>query len=87
MGLLAMALRRQKHVAGKGAYWMWSVEVGVPPTELSRKGGDDRNPSLYFIFAPQDVAVAVEGMGIRKLMENPDIRVLMYVWGGGARPG
>lgn len=64
------------------ASWTWSVEEGVPPTDLSQKGGDDRNLSLYVIFAPQDVALATEGMGIRKLLENPDIRVLMYVWGG-----
>jgi hypothetical protein len=64
------------------ASWTWSVEVGVPPTDLSQKGGDDRNLSFYVIFAPQDIAEATEGMGIRKLLENPDIRVLMYVWGG-----
>lgn len=66
----------------KSASWTWSVELGVPPTDLSLKGGDDRNLSFYVIFAPKDVAEATEGMGIRKLLENPDIRVLMYVWGG-----
>ena len=64
------------------ASWTWSVETGVPPTDLSQKGGDDRNLSFYVIFAPQEVAEATEGMGIRRLLENPDIRVLMYVWGG-----
>lgn len=64
------------------ASWNWSVDVGVPPTDLSQKGGDDRNLSFYVIFAPQNVAEVTEGMGIRKLLENPDIRVLMYVWGG-----
>ncbi|NEX45423.1 DUF3047 domain-containing protein [Rhodobacter sp. ETT8] len=64
------------------ADWTWSVEVSVPPTDLSLRGGDDRNLSLYTIFAPPDVARAAQGMGIRKLLENPDIRVLMYVWGG-----
>lgn len=64
------------------ASWTWSVETGVTPTDLSQKGGDDRNLSLYVIFAPQDVALESEGMGIRSLLENPDIRVLMYVWGG-----
>jgi hypothetical protein len=69
------------------ASWTWSVESGVPPTDLSRKGGDDRNLALYFIFAPQDVAAASEGLGIRKLFDNPDVRVLMYVWGGGHQRG
>lgn len=64
------------------ASWIWSVEEGVPPTDLSQKGGDDRNLSLYVIFAPQDVALTTQGMGIRRLLESPDIRVLMYVWGG-----
>lgn len=64
------------------ASWNWSVDEAVPPTDLSQKGGDDRNLSFYVIFAPQNVAETTEGMGIRKLLENPDIRVLMYVWGG-----
>ena len=28
------------------AAWAWSVTASVPPTDLSRKGGDDRNVSL-----------------------------------------
>jgi hypothetical protein len=55
---------------------------GVPPTDLSQKGGDDRNLSLYVIFVPGDTASTVEGEGIRSLFDNPDVRVLMYVWGG-----
>ena len=69
------------------ASWTWSVETGVPPTDLSQKGGDDRNLSFYVIFSPQEVALAMEGMGIRRLLENPDIRVLMYVWGGAHNRG
>jgi hypothetical protein len=69
------------------ASWRWSVEAGVPPTDLSQKGGDDRNLSLYVIFAPQEVAVAAGRMGIRRLLEHPDVRVLMYVWGGAHRRG
>ena len=66
----------------KKASWSWSVGTSVPPTDLSQKGGDDRNLSLYFIFAPQDLAAKAQDLGIRKLLGNPDIRVLMYVWGG-----
>lgn len=62
--------------------WTWSVEEGVPPTDLSQKGGDDRNLSLYFIFAPEEVAARLGDLGIKGLPERPDIRVLMYVWGG-----
>jgi hypothetical protein len=64
------------------ASWSWNVGTSVPPTDLSQKGGDDRNLSLYFIFAPQDLAARAHDLGIRKLLGNPEIRVLMYVWGG-----
>lgn len=62
------------------ASWRWRVDEGVPPTDLSQKGGDDRNLALYFIFAPPEVAAA--GESIRGLLTHPDVRVLMYVWGG-----
>jgi hypothetical protein len=64
------------------ASWSWNVGTSVPPTDLSQKGGDDRNLSLYFIFAPRDLATRAHELGIRKLLGNPEIRVLMYVWGG-----
>ena len=64
------------------ASWTWNVSISVPPTDLSRKGGDDRNLSLYFIFAPRDLATKAHQLGIRNLLGNADIRVLMYVWGG-----
>jgi hypothetical protein len=69
------------------ASWTWSVEQGVPPTDLSQKGGDDRNLSLYAIFAPPEAAATAESQGIRTLLENPDVRVLMYVWGGAHERG
>lgn len=69
------------------ATWSWSVEQGVPPTDLTQKGGDDRNLSLYAIFVPADAVPTAEGQGIRKLLENPDVRVLMYVWGGAHQRG
>jgi hypothetical protein len=68
--------------SASSATWTWRVEDGVPPTDLSQKGGDDRNQSLYFIFAPQEVAANLDDLGIRGLLKQPDIRVLMYVWGG-----
>lgn len=64
------------------ASWSWNVGTSVPPTDLSKKGGDDRNLSLYFIFAPRDLAAKAQELGIRKLLGSPEIRVLMYVWGG-----
>lgn len=64
------------------ASWSWNVGTSVPSTDLSQKGGDDRNLAVYFIFAPQDLATKAQDLGIRKLLGNPEIRVLMYVWGG-----
>lgn len=64
------------------ASWTWSVEQSVPPTDLSQKGSDDRNLSIYAIFAPAESVAAAERQGIRSLLDNPDVRILMYVWGG-----
>jgi hypothetical protein len=64
------------------ATWEWAVERSVPATDLSRKGGDDRNLSVYFIFLPEDAAKGAQSKGVRALLNNPDARVLMYIWGG-----
>ncbi|MBE0414381.1 DUF3047 domain-containing protein [Yoonia sp.] len=64
------------------ASWNWTVEQSVPPTDLSLKGGDDRNISLYFVFLPEDEAETSERAGIRSLLGNDQVRVLQYVWGG-----
>lgn len=64
------------------ASWNWQVDQSVPATDLRRKGGDDRNLSIYFVFLPEDVAVSMEGANIRQLNGNPNVRILQYVWGG-----
>ena len=64
------------------ASWAWTVETSVPATDLRRKGGDDRNLALYFVFLPEAQAAASEGAGIRSLLSNDDVRVLLYTWGG-----
>ena len=65
-----------------GASWTWTVDQSVPPTDLSLKGGDDRNISLYFVFVPEDLAPGLEGANIRSLLGNEDVRILQYAWGG-----
>lgn len=65
-----------------GASWSWTVGQSVPATDLSRKGGDDRNISLYFVFVPVDVAPTLAGAGIRSLLGRADVRVIQYAWGG-----
>ncbi len=64
------------------ASWNWSVDQSVPATNLARKGGDDRNISIYFVFLPEADAAAMEGANIRQLNGNPNVRILQYVWGG-----
>ena len=64
------------------ASWSWRVDQPVPATDLSRKGGDDRNISLYFVFLPEAEAARLEGANIRQLMGNDSVRILQYAWGG-----
>ena len=64
------------------ARWDWQVDEGVPATDLTRKGGDDRNLALYTIYLPAAQVAAAEGKGVRALLENPEVRVVIYVWGG-----
>ena len=64
------------------ASWNWSVAQSVPATDLTKKGGDDRNLAIYFVFLPESVARTARNDGLRALLDNPDARVLVYVWGG-----
>jgi hypothetical protein len=70
------------------ARWTWQVDRGVPETDLRLKGGDDRNLALYFVFMPEATARALgPNPGIRRLLDAPEARVLVYVWGGAHRRG
>jgi hypothetical protein len=71
----------------RGASWTWQVDQSVPPTDLSLKGGDDRNISVYFVFVPLDLAPALEGANIRALLGNDDVRIIQYAWGGNHAAG
>jgi hypothetical protein len=64
------------------AAWIWSMDKSVPATSLSRKGGDDRNLALYFVFMTPERAKENRNANIRKLLKVREARVLMYVWGG-----
>ncbi|PUB18693.1 DUF3047 domain-containing protein [Yoonia sediminilitoris] len=66
----------------RGATWNWTVDQSVPPTNLGRKGGDDRNLSLYFVFVPDAIAPSLQGANIRSLLGNKDVRIIQYAWGG-----
>lgn len=84
-GSVSMAYRplAQAQWRARKAGWDWSVAQGVGPTDLTRKGGDDRNLALYFVFLPEAEAERLSGGSIRKLLQNEQARVLVYVWGGG----
>lgn len=67
----------------KTASWNWSVSQSVPATNLGAKGQDDRNLSIYFLFT--DAASAANLNPNTKpssLLNNKNVRVLVYTWGG-----
>lgn len=68
--------------SARQAEWDWQVDAGTPPTDLTRKGGDDRNIALYFVFVPRDRAEDASESSLRRLLRDRDARVLVYVWGG-----
>jgi len=83
-GLLWHAVPRQVARA-ENARWRWRKQEGVGPTDLTKKGGDDRVLALYFAFAtPSDVT---PGVDLTELLRSGRGQVLIYVWGGAAKPG
>ena len=65
------------------ASWNWSVQSSVPPTNLAKKGGDDRNIALYFVFTDQKTARrAGKNPNIKSLLTKRSSRMLIYVHGG-----
>lgn len=83
-GSVSLAYRAlpESYWEASSAEWSWSVQEGVPATDLRKKGGDDRNLALYFVFLPEGQAEALQGASVRKLLTNDAARVLVYVWGG-----
>lgn len=69
------------------ARWSWAVSEGVPGTDLRKRGGDDRNISLYFVLLPKAEAERLKGVNPRRLLRNKQARVLVYVWGGAHNRG
>ncbi len=49
----------------------------------AKKGGDDRVLAVYFAFADD----GAEGSDLMDLMRREHGHVLIYVWGGAAKPG
>ena len=68
------------------AVWDWEVISSVPHTDLTVKGGDDRNLSVYFVFMPE-ASLPKPQAKLTDLLGNTRARVLMYIWGGDHRRG
>ena len=64
------------------ASWRWQVSAGVAATDLTRKGGDDRNLAIYFVYVDSETAKTLRRTSARKLLRNKNTRALVYVWGG-----
>ena len=60
------------------ARWRWRVDEGVPPTDLTKRGADDRALGIYFIFGLHADAVK----GPRAMLRSVSVRALVYVFGG-----
>ncbi len=71
------------------ARWRWRVSEGPPPTDLARRGADDRAAAVYFLFA-RDAASAEAGRGAGSLdaaLRRSGGAALIYVWGGAGAAG
>lgn len=81
VSLLWRPLDRSQQSA-RAASWAWRVQEGVTPTDLTVKGGDDRNLAVYFVFVDPDRAEALAGGSARRILREGSARALIYVWGG-----
>lgn len=70
---------------GAVARWRWKVDRGVPATDLARKGADDRDIAVYFLFADDPATLDNPPTSLTGAMRKG--RALVYVWGGDAAPG
>ena len=76
-GLLWHALKAPRP-APATAQWSWKVELGVPVTDLKRRGEDDRALAVYFVFGETGDATK----GPMALLSASTTRALVYVFGG-----
>lgn len=69
------------------AAWKWAVSESVKATDLTKKGGDDRNLALYFVFVDPASVGKLSKASARKLLTHSKTRALVYVWGGDYKRG
>lgn len=67
--------------------WRWRVDQGVPATDLTRKGGDDRSMAVTVGFAYDSASASIGERMKRVVVESvagsdAPGRILEFVWGG-----
>lgn len=72
--------------------WRWRVDRTMGPTDLGRKGADDRPIALYLSFPYDPASASLSERMARPLIElakgrDAPGRVLAYTWGGGEARG
>lgn len=76
-GLLWREVSRPMQIA-RTARWRWRVDEGVVPTDLTKRGFDDRALGVYFVFSDRP-DVPKSPMAI---FDNASVTALAYVFGG-----
>ena len=66
------------HRQARIASWRWTVAEGVPPTDLTKRGFDDRAVGVYFVFGTAADATKTP----LALLGSPAVTALVYVFGG-----
>jgi len=65
------------------AAWDWDTRQSVPPTNLAKKGNDDRNIAIYFVFLDKKVAEKIgQTASLRRLLTSRSARIIVYAFGG-----
>jgi len=76
-GLLSRTLERS-HWQARKARWRWRVRQGVPATDLTLRGADDRALGVYFVFGTAEDA----NKSPMSLLRAATVTALVYVFGG-----
>lgn len=81
-GVLWHALPQMPAAPGK-AQWAWRAEEGVGPTDLTRKGEDDRIMAIYFVFGQ----ASDKDKDVMSVLNSSSVSALVYVFGGSGTKG
>ena len=71
--------------SASSAHWRWRIDTSVQPTDLTKKGSDDRPLAVYFVFARG--SLSSRPINLIEILRNDRAQILMYVWGGTAPKG